>query len=80
MLTNCNLPAYQIVKIKIVPLILQFLKYLILVKKKYILIRRNLGRNFLCRREQIVAWSRSQQYLGLHGNEGIVNQRRHFTR
>ena len=37
--TNCNLPAYQIVKKKkkkkFVPLILQFLKYLILVKKNY---------------------------------------------
>ena len=44
--TNCNLPAYQIVKKKIVPLILQFLKYLILVKKK-LLIRGNLGRKVL---------------------------------
>ena len=38
--TNCNLPAYQIVKKKkkkkkFVPQILQFLKYLILVKKNY---------------------------------------------
>ena len=41
------------------------------------MIRGNLGRKVLWRREQIVVWSRLQQYLGLHGNEGIVNQRRH---